>query len=63
MMKMTRWSALAAIAASAAALAMPAAQPRFDIVEKTIDELSAAMAAGTITSRDLVQAYLARIDE
>ena len=37
-------------------------QPPFDVLEKTIPELAAAMAAGTVTSQTLVQAYLARID-
>ena len=41
----------------------PVAQaPRdFDVVEKTIPELQAAMAAGTVTSKQIVAAYLARI--
>jgi Asp-tRNA(Asn)/Glu-tRNA(Gln) amidotransferase A subunit family amidase len=48
------------------ALATPAAPvaqtPRdFDVLEKTIPELQAAMAAGTVTSKQLVSAYLARI--
>jgi Asp-tRNA(Asn)/Glu-tRNA(Gln) amidotransferase A subunit family amidase len=33
----------------------------FDALEKTIPELQTAMAAGTVTSRQLVEAYLARI--
>jgi Asp-tRNA(Asn)/Glu-tRNA(Gln) amidotransferase A subunit family amidase len=41
----------------------PAAPGRpFDVVEKTIPELQAAMAAGTVTSKGLVEAYLARIE-
>ena len=36
--------------------------PAFDIVEKSITELGAAMTAGTVTSRQLTAAYLARID-
>ncbi|PYR55123.1 MAG: glutamyl-tRNA amidotransferase, partial [Acidobacteria bacterium] len=41
----------------------PIAQaPRdFDVLEKTIPDLQAAMAAGTVTSKQLVAAYLARI--
>ena len=34
----------------------------FDVTEKTIAELAAAMRTGTTTSKRLVQAYLARID-
>jgi Asp-tRNA(Asn)/Glu-tRNA(Gln) amidotransferase A subunit family amidase len=58
-----------ASAAAAAALclcrlgAAPAGQPpAFDVTEKTIPELAAAMRAGTVTSRALVDAYLARIE-
>lgn len=58
--------AVPASAAAAAVLAIAAAsqgqQPPFDVVERTIPELAAAMAAGTVTSQALVQAYLARID-
>jgi amidase len=41
-----------------------AANPRpvFDVMEKTIAELQDAMTAGRVTSRELVAAYLARID-
>src|SRR4029077_8831445 len=35
--------------------------PAFTILEKTIPELQAAMQAGTVTSKDLVSLYLARI--
>ena len=65
-MNRLRHCAAAAIATMAAALCIrpvdtqPA--PRFDVMEKTIPELSAAMAAGTVTSKALVEAYLARID-
>ncbi len=38
------------------------ASSQFDIVEKTIPELQAAMEAGTVTSRELVALYLGRID-
>src|SRR5438034_1663549 len=34
----------------------------FDLMEATIPETQAALAAGTVTSRDLVSHYLARID-
>ncbi len=34
---------------------------RFDVVEATIPEMQAAMAEGLVTSRELVEAYLARI--
>ena len=38
------------------------AQPRFEFMEATIPQLQAALSTGTITSRDLVAAYLARIE-
>jgi Asp-tRNA(Asn)/Glu-tRNA(Gln) amidotransferase A subunit family amidase len=38
------------------------AAPPFDVVEKSIAELQHAMAAGEVSSHDLVAAYLARID-
>src|ERR1044071_6459115 len=34
----------------------------FDVLEATIAQMQAALGAGTVTSRDLVAAYLARID-
>jgi len=34
----------------------------FDVVEKGVPELQAAMEAGTVTARDLVEQYLARIE-
>ena len=34
----------------------------FELMETTIPQLQAALAAGTVTSKDLVSAYLARID-
>jgi amidase len=38
-------------------------QPRsFELMEATIPQLQAALATGTITSRDLVTMYLARIE-
>jgi amidase len=41
---------------------LPAAQTPFDVVERTIPELADAMKSGRVTSKALVQAYLARID-
>ena len=38
-----------------------AASGVFDVAEKTVDQLQAAMRAGTINSQQLVQLYLARI--
>ena len=35
---------------------------RFDVFERSIPELSAAMASGEVTARELVESYLARID-
>jgi len=67
-MRSTRFVAVALVAAAvavslhAAPAPQRAAAPRFDVVEKSIPELSAAMASGATTSRGLVQAYLARID-
>jgi Asp-tRNA(Asn)/Glu-tRNA(Gln) amidotransferase A subunit family amidase len=67
---MTRWiSACAAAVAMAAApvaferaaQAPAATAPAFDVQEKTIVELQAALASGAVTSRSLVLAYLARI--
>jgi len=37
-------------------------QSRFQVAERTIDEIHAAMKSGRLTSRQLVQAYLDRID-
>lgn len=48
--------ALGVWAASAGASAAP-----FDVVEKSIPELQAAMAAGKVTSRQLVESYLLRL--
>jgi amidase len=44
-------------------LALPAQQPRpaFDVAEATLPQLQAALAAGRVTSRELVLLYLARI--
>ena len=38
------------------------APPGFDVTEKSVSELGAAMGAGTVTAVDLVAAYLERID-
>ena len=66
--RVRRWAGALALAG---AVAMPAAvgasrqakprAPAFDVFEKSIPELQAAMASGVVTSRDLVEAYLARI--
>jgi len=40
----------------------PWAGDRFDVMEKTIPELQDAMTSGAITSRDLVDVYLAHHD-
>ena len=49
-------------AAQAMTAAQPAVRPAFDVVEKTIPELQEAMRAGTVTSAQLVDTYLARIE-
>jgi amidase len=56
-------AALAAPAVVAQARRPPAAPAarEFDVMEKTISELQAAMEAGAVTSRELVALYLARI--
>ena len=53
----------AALAAAAAACGGDAATapPPFDVLEKSIPELQAAMTDGRVTSRELVAQYLARI--
>ena len=43
-------------------VAPPAAPPGFDVAEKSVSELGAAMADGTVTAVELVAAYLERID-
>ncbi len=43
------------------ALLAPTPRP-FDVVEKNIDELTSGLKAGAVTSRQLTEAYLARID-
>ena len=65
-----RWIGACAIAVAMAAVPLVAddrgqdaarADAAFDVQEKTIAELQAALTAGTVTSRSLVLAYLARI--
>jgi len=55
-------TAAAAMAASMLAHADVQPPSAFDVIEKSVPELSSAMAAGTVTSKGLVQAYLARVD-
>jgi amidase len=50
------------IAAGLAVVPPPAAQTGFDLFEKSIDELQSALAKKQITSRQLVERYLARIE-
>jgi amidase len=54
-------AAAAALAASPEAMAAPAKQGAFDPVEASVAELQEAMTAGRVTSKQLVQRYLARI--
>jgi Asp-tRNA(Asn)/Glu-tRNA(Gln) amidotransferase A subunit family amidase len=53
---------LALTAASAAAQAAARPPVAFDVTETTIADVHAAMRAGTLTCRDLVSAYLRRIE-
>src|SRR5262245_49855952 len=55
-------AALLAILLASPALRSQAPRPAFDVFEKSITEMQNAMASGTITSRQLVEQYLARID-
>src|SRR5437879_2379257 len=50
------------VTASAKQSAARAASGTFDVVEKSIPKLGAALRAGTVTSQELVKAYLARIE-
>jgi amidase len=54
---------LLAAATSTGAPAVPAAAARYAVEEVTMARLGAALAAGEVTSRQLVDAYLARIAE
>jgi Asp-tRNA(Asn)/Glu-tRNA(Gln) amidotransferase A subunit family amidase len=56
------FACLAALVAGATVEANAQARPSFDIMESTIPRLQAALAAGVITSRDLVAMYMARIE-
>ena len=47
---------------SSGCVAPPAAPSGFDVAEKSVSELGAAMADGTVTAVELVTAYLERID-
>jgi Asp-tRNA(Asn)/Glu-tRNA(Gln) amidotransferase A subunit family amidase len=58
---MMRHAIAMTLAGVVAAQQTPPPRARYDVVERTIRELAAAMQAGTVTSRDLVQAYLDRI--
>jgi amidase len=64
-MSSARWAALLALfvaAASPLAQSQPRGAPaHFAVVEKSILDLQNAMDAGTVTSRDLVDAFLARV--
>jgi amidase len=57
-----RYLCAAVCAAIVGATPLLMGAPRYDVVEKSIPELQAAMAAGQVTSRQLVDAYLARIE-
>jgi amidase len=69
---LTRYVAAAVLAIAAAASvpelraqrrpAPPTALPAFEVVEKSIEELQRAMTAREVTSRQLVDLYLARIE-
>ncbi len=67
-MRRTRWlgqvmAVLAAVLPTAAAAGTAqSSQSRFDVVEATITEIHAAMNAGELTARELVQLYLDRIE-
>ena len=59
---MTRFLSGGLVAAFLVAGGVAPSQPTFDPYEKTIDELQAALGKGQVTSRQLVESYLARID-
>ena len=64
-MRLLRHVMLAAALCAAAACGEPANQsspPAFDVLERTIPQLQAAMEAGRVTSRQVVAQYLARIE-
>ena len=50
------------IAAGCGAPLAPPVEPEFDVVEQSIPELQEAMTSGRVTSRALVEQYLARIE-
>src|SRR5579871_4847203 len=50
------------LVAAAAAVVLQSPSRPFDVMEKSIPELGAALDAGAVTSRGLVEAYLERID-
>src|SRR5262245_12069667 len=56
-----RRSAAAGVVALTLATVL-AGQSRFQVVEKTIDDIHASMKSGNLTARQLIQAYLHRID-
>jgi amidase len=56
-----RSAALTAVAGAAAELSWAQQRAPYDVCEKTIAQLQSAMAAGTVTSAQLVELYLRRI--
>ena len=56
------WAGLAALVAAGCGAPAGSPPPPFDPVERTIPELQQAMADGRVTSRVLVEQYLARIE-
>src|SRR3954453_15329874 len=52
---------LAVLLAGAGVAAQRPSAPSYDVSEKSIVELQDAMRAGRVTSKDLVESYLARI--
>ncbi len=51
-----------ALVAACGSPSEPTAGPQFEVMEQTIPELQDAMAAGRVTSHELVEQYLARIE-